>query len=109
MTENFVDIALYAGYILLLGSVLLGVLMPLINAVGNPKSLLKGFYGILFIVAVFGLAYIFSNPDQGALYTRFGYGPTESRLIGAGLISLYMLIIASILGMIGSEIFKIFK
>jgi hypothetical protein len=109
MTENLVNIGLYVGYVLLAGSILLGLILPLINAVGNPGSLLKGLYGILFIGVVFGIAFIFSNADQSPFYTKFGYGPIASKIIGAGLISLYILMIGSILCMIGTEIIKLFK
>ena len=71
--------------------------------------MLQGLYGIVFIGLIFGISYIFSNADQGAFYTRFGFGPIMSKIIGAGLISMYLLLVLSVLTMFVSEIINIFK
>ena len=109
MTDKLVDIALYAAYILLIASVVLGVLLPLILAIGNPKSLLKGLMGVGAIAVVFLIAYGFSDGTVTPDLTKVGYGATASKIIGAGLISLYILLIGSFVGIFVSEIIKIFK
>lgn len=109
MTNNFVDIALYIAQYLLIISVLLGVLLPLISSIGNVRSLVKGLLGIVLIAAVFGIAYAFSGGEVTPEFAKFGIGPILSKIIGAGLISLYILLITSFVGIFISEIIKIFK
>lgn len=109
MTGTLVSIGLIISYILLVISIILGILMPVLNFISNPGSLSKGLYGILFLAVVFGLAFVFSHGDQSPLYAREGYGPLASKIIGAGLISIYILIITSLLALVGSEILKLFK
>ena len=109
MVDNLVNIGLYAAYVLVIGSIALGLLMPLINSVGDPKSLLKGLYGILLIGAVFGISFAFSDSIVTANYAKYGIGPGLSKLVGAGLISMYLLMIIAFAGIIVTEIVKIFK
>ena len=109
MTEKLVDIALYAAYILLIVSVVLGLVLPLIFALGNPKSLVKGLMGIGLVAVVFLIAYAFSDGVVTPDLAKNGYGEVGSKIIGAGLISLYILLIGSFVGIFVSEIIKIFK
>ena len=109
MINTLVSIGLIIAYALLAISIILGILMPILNFVRNPGTLSKGLYGILFLAVVFGLAFAFSHGDQSPLYAREGYGPMASKIIGAGLISIYILMIISVLILVGSEILKLFK
>lgn len=109
MTGSIVSFGLIITYILLGLSVVLMILMPIFNAIGNPRTLLQGLYGLIFIGIVFGISFVFSNADQGAFYVRFGYGPFMSKIIGAGLISMYILLVLSILTMLVTEVLKIFR
>jgi hypothetical protein len=109
MTDKLVGIGLDITYFLLIASVALGLLMPLISALSNIRSLLKGLLGIAFIAVLFLIAFAFSTGNMGPEFAKFGIGPAESRIIGAGLISLYMLLVVSFVGIFVSEIINIFK
>jgi hypothetical protein len=109
MTGSIVSLGLIITYILLGLSVVLMILMPVFNAIGNPRTLLQGLYGLIFIGIVFGISVVFSNADQGAFFSRFGYGPVMSKIIGAGLISMYILLVLSVLTMLITEVLNIFR
>ena len=109
MTDKFIDISLYVAYTLLVISILAVVILPLINALGNPKSLLKGLVGIGGIAVVFLIAYAFSSGTVTPDLAKVGYGEMASKIISAGLISLYILLIGSFVGIFVSEIINLFK
>lgn len=109
MTDKLIDFALYTAYFLLIISVILGIVMPLITAIGDIKSLLKGLVGIVLVAVVFGIAFTFASGQVTPDLAKIGYGSTESRLIGAGLISLYILLAVSFIGIFVSEIINLFK
>ena len=109
MTDKFIDISLYVAYALLVISILAVIVLPLINAFGNPKSLLKGLLGIGGIAILFAIAYAFSNGTVTPDLAKAGYGEMTSKVVSAGLISLYILLIGSFIGIFVSEIINIFK
>ncbi len=109
MTDKLVEIGLDITYFLLIASVILGILMPLIGAFSNFKSLLKGLLGIAFIGVIFLISYAFSHGALSPELSKFGIGTFESRVIGAGLISMYLLLVLSFIGIFVSEIINIFK
>lgn len=109
MTDKFIDISFYVAYTLLAISVLSVIILPLINSLGNPKSLLKGLLGIGGIAILFAIAYAFSDGTITPDLAKAGYGEMTSKVVGAGLISLYILLIGSFVGIFVSEIINIFK
>ncbi len=109
MEENFVDIAILVAYGLLGLGALSAIVLPLINAIGNPKSLLKGLMGIVLILIVYGIAYTMSTDEVTATYTRFGVDAGMSKTVGASLITMYLLLVISLIGIVITEISKIFN
>ena len=109
MEQNFVDIAILIAYGLLGLAALAAIVMPLINSVGNPKSLLKGLLGVVFILVLYGLAYAISGSEVTATYAKFGVDTGMSKFVGAMLITMYLLVVISLVGIFYTEISKIFK
>ena len=103
------DIFLYLGYTLVIISALAAILLPLINALGNPKVLLKSGLGVVAIVVIYFIAYAFSGAEVTPEYAERGVGPELSKAVGGTLIMAYILLGISVLGILFTEFSKIFK
>jgi hypothetical protein len=103
------DILLYLGYTLVIISAVAAILLPLINSLGNPKSLLKSGLGVIAIVIIYFVAYAFSGAEVTQEYAERGVGPELSKAVGGTLIMAYILLGISILGILFTELSKIFK
>jgi hypothetical protein len=109
MEQNFVDIAIIIAYGLLGLAALAAIILPLINSIGNPKVLLKGLLGVVFILVLYGIAYAISGSEVTATYMKFGVDTGMSKFVGAMLITMYLLLVISLIGIFFTEISKIFK
>ncbi|MEX2513748.1 MAG: hypothetical protein WD398_12655 [Cyclobacteriaceae bacterium] len=105
------DIFLYAGYLLIIIGLVLAIIMPLINSIGDPKSLLKTALGVVIIGALFAIAYSMAESEVAAKYTAEPYliTPTDAKLVGGVLITVYALFVLAFVGIIITEITKIVK
>ncbi|EPR67610.1 hypothetical protein [Cyclobacterium qasimii] len=95
------DIFLYAGYLLVIIGVILSIIMPLINSLGDPKSLLKTLVGVAVIGVVFGVAYSTANGDVAAKYMAdpFNITPEGAKVVGGILLTVYALFYLQLLGL----------
>ncbi len=109
MEQDFVDIVILIAYGLLGLAVLAAIILPFINAIGNPRSLLKGLVGIVFILVIYGIAYILTGNEVTATYTKFGVDAGLSKFVGATLTTMYLLVVVSIVGIVYTEISKLFN
>jgi len=105
------DIFLYAGYLLVIIGVILAVLMPLINSLDDPKSLLKTLVGVAVIAVVFGVAYSTANGEVAAKYMAapFYITPSGAKMVGGILFTVYALFLLAIVGIVITEINKLIK
>jgi len=103
------DIFLYLAYTLVIVAAVIAIVMPLINALGDPKSLLMSGVGVLALVVVFIVGYAISGKEVTAVYTKFDVGPDLSKVVGGALIMTYIMGIGAILGIIYTEFLKIVK
>ena len=103
------DIFLYLAYTLVIVALLAAVLLPLISAIGNPQSLLKSGLGVLFIVALYFIAYAFSGSEVTQAYSEFDVGPELSKIVGGTLIMSYLLLAFAMIGILYTEVNKIIK
>lgn len=110
MSDTLINIGLYIAYALALFAVL-GLIFFAIRAIikdGLASS--KGtLLGLAALVVVFVLSYLISAPDQGPLYEKLGVGPGSSKLIGAGLITTYIIFLGFIIITIYTSVVKWFK
>ena len=104
---NIVDLMIYVAYALLGLAVVAAIVMPLIKSISDPKSLLGGLVGIVILLAIYGIAYTISQGDVTPVYMKFGVDTTASKAIGASIISMYLLLGLSVLGIVFSEIYKL--
>lgn len=103
------DIILYLGYTLVIVAAVAAILLPLVNAVGNPQSLLKSGLGVLAIVVLYFLAYAFSGSEVTQVYSKYEVGPELSKIVGGTLILAYFLLGFAVVGIVFTEFNKILK
>lgn len=103
------DIFLYLAYTLVIFAFVAAVLLPLISAMGNPKSLLKSGLGVLFIIVLYFIAYAISGSEVTKEYSQFDVGPELSKTVGGTIILCYFLLGFAIVGILYTEITKITK
>jgi len=99
---DFIDISLYAGYLLVGVSALVAIAMPLIQSLDDPKSLLKSGIGIALLLVVFLVSYAMAD---GTVVGEATEG--TSKMVGAGLFTTYVFFFGAIGGIIYTEISKI--
>lgn len=103
------DVGLYFGYTLLIVAVVAAIVLPLIKAVQSPDTFLKSLYGVVAILVIFGISYAISDSSVRPTWLVMGIGENTSKLIGAGLITFYIVVVLAFLGLIFSEINKALK
>ena len=103
------DIILYLGYTLVIISAVAAILLPLVNAIGNPQSLLKSGLGVLLIVVLYFIAYAFSGSEVTQEYSKYNVGPEMSKIVGGTLIMGYLLLVLALVGILLTEVNKMFK
>lgn len=108
--DSLINIGIIVAYIMLFVALAALVIFPIISLVNgnikNPKSALLGI-GILLVVVIF--SYIISPADQGAFYTKMNISAQMSKIIGAGLISTYLIFAGFILISLYTFVVKWFK
>ena len=109
MEQDFVDIMMIIAYALLGLAVLAVIILPIINAVGNPKSLVSGAIGLVVILVVFGIGYSIASAEVTATYSKFGIDAGLSKYVGGIISTTYILVVIAIVGIAYTEISKIFS
>lgn len=102
------DIALYVGYFLVIIGVIAAVLLPLVNSLGNPKSLVKSGIAVVALLVVFGIAYSISDNEVSARFAAdpFNLTPGASQFSGGLLIATYFLLVIAFVSIFVNEISK---
>jgi hypothetical protein len=103
------EYGLYLGYALVIIAVLSVIILPLINSINDPKSLLKGGLGILFLGVVYLISYLLAGNEVLPTYLEYGVDASASKLIGGALISMYILIGIALVFIVYTEISKLTK
>jgi len=106
---NLVDIALYLSYGLIIVAALGAIVLPLINSFSDPGSLIKTGAGIGALLVVFFVAYAMAGSEVTPLYSIHGVDATLSRIVGAALITMYILFIITVVSIIFTEVSKLFR
>ena len=103
------DVGLYILYALLFIAVAAAVIFPIINSLSNPSGLIKIAIGLGAIVVLFGISYALSDSEITRSALAAGLSASTVKLIGAGLIMLYIVFVLAVLALIYSEISKALK
>jgi hypothetical protein len=103
------DIYIYISYALIIIAAIAAIILPLISALGNPRALLMTGLGVLLLVVLYFVAYGVSGSEVTEVYTKHNVGPDLSKITGGALIMMYMLLFIAIIGILYTEVSKIFK
>jgi len=103
-----VEIGLRLTYVLLIIGTLAAVIMPLVQAIrSDPKSLVKSLIGVGIIAVVYLIGYAIAGSDVGPNYSEFGVDSGISKVVGGMLNTMYLLMIAAIVGILFTEVHKV--
>ena len=106
---NAISWGLWACYALFGGSILAIVVLTLINAVQDTKSLIRSAFGIGVLVAIFVVSYFISDGSLSAAASAADLEAFDSKMIGGGLIMFYITFFISIIGVAVSEVLKFIR
>ena len=104
-----IDFALYVGYALIGIAALSAIVLPLIGALNDPKSLVQSGIGVAALLVVFFLGYLISGNEVTAVYSQFGVDASLSKTIGGAVTMMYLMLIIVIGAIVFSEISKLFR
>lgn len=103
------DIFLYLAYTLVIVAAVSAIVLPLVNALGDPKSLMMSSIGVLALLVLYFIGYAISGNEITPVYTKFDVGPDLSKAVGGALIMTYILGGIALVGIVYTELIKIFK
>jgi|WetSurMetagenome_2_1015567.scaffolds.fasta_scaffold29960_4 hypothetical protein len=110
MSETLISIGLYVAYIAFFAAIAALIFFPLYNMLtGNVGKTKGSLLGVGVLVAVIVIAYLLSPAEQGEFYSKMGVGPGTSKIIGAGLLSTYIVFAGLILITLYTVVSKWFK
>ena len=110
MDEFVSTYGLYAAYALVGIALLAAVLMPLIQAFGNPRALLGALIGVVAIAVLFFIGYSLAGSEILPVYVKNNVtSEVTSKMIGGSIITVYILVIVALVGIVVSEVTKIFN
>ena len=102
--HTLISYGLYLTYVLFGIGALCSVILPLINVISNPKSLIKICVSIGAILAIYFLSYALSGAEVTSVYAKFGVNKSSSKLIGGGLTMVWILLGLSFISSIALEV-----
>lgn len=107
--DSLINIGIYLTYILIAVAVAGAILFPIVQTFGNLKKAKGGLIGVGIILIIFLISYAVSPAESGAFYDKFAISPTGSKVIGAGLVSTYIMAVGVLLSILYSETTKWLK
>ena len=117
--EQWIDIGLYAAYILMGVAAVAAIVMNLVNSLGNPKSLLKSGIGIVLLGLIFFIGYSMAPAEFGAstasVMEAAKMDPTSEsavttyKLVGGAMTTTLVLVTIAVVGLIYSSIARIVR
>lgn len=99
-----IDVGLFLAYALIGVCALAAVGMPLVKAFGDPQSLKKMGMGVGAVLVVFIVAYLVAD---GTASENASSG--ASKMVGAGLITMYIMAFLAIGGIVFTEVQKMLE
>ena len=110
MEQIIVNVGIIVAYVLIVIGVVTAVVFPLINAMSEPKTLVKSGIGIVAVLAIFGLGYLLSDSSLTAKFIQSGVDTENlSKMIGGALTMVYLLMGVAIIGIVYTEFSKALK
>jgi hypothetical protein len=106
MESFFVDIALPGSGLMVIFAVLAAFVLPLVKAMDNPKSIIKGLVGIGAVAVLFLVSYGVAGHEVTPVYTQFNVDAGLSKIIGGGIIMTYIMAVVSVIGVVVNAVMK---
>ena len=108
-SSTIFDIALYIGYFLVAVAVIAAIVLPLVKAMSNPRSLITIGIGIVALVVIFVIGYAVANNEVQEFYSRYDITSSGSKVIGGTIITMYILLCIALISIAFTEISKLFR
>ncbi len=98
-------------YIVFAISAILVILFPIYGLILNPRAAVKALISIAGLILIVGICYAAEESELPKFIgvETFNISPTESKMIGGGLVSMYIFFFIAVLGLIVSEVISVFK
>jgi len=101
-----INAALIFAYILIGLCAAAAIILPLIQAFGNPRSLVKIGVSVGGLAVVFFICYMLAG---NSTYGNDEVSSSASQRVGAGILTFYVLLFGAVLSIIYTEVSKIIK
>ena len=115
--EQWIDIGLYGSMILIGIAIVAAIGMNIVNAISNPKTLIKGAAGIGLLAILFLIGYSTAPAEFGAATAKAmeasSIDPTAEgagnvyKLVGGAMTTTLILIVIAVVGLVYSSISRI--
>ena len=109
MESGLRNLGLMITYALIGIAVISVIVLPLIKAIDNPKTLVGTAIGLGVLLVLFGISYAISGNEVLPRYISQNVGPGISKFVGGLLTTMYLLFGVAIVGIVYTEISKAFK
>ncbi len=109
MDNILIDIGLYLAYGLLILAVLAALVFPIMYIAKNPGESKYSLISIAIIIVIFLIGYVLSTGDTSGIFEKYGINPSQFKVIGGGLIVVYVLAAIAVVSLIYSEIKSLFR
>ncbi|WKN41349.1 hypothetical protein [Tunicatimonas pelagia] len=110
MAEFVSTYGLFAAYILVGIALVAAIVLPIIQSFSDPKSLLGSVVGLVIIGVIFFIGFSIASDEVTNVYmnNKVTEG-TTSQIIGGAIITMYIMVILAIVGIVITEVTKVFK
>ncbi len=102
------DLLIRWCYLLMIITTLAVLGFSLMNTLGNIKKAKNALIGVIGLVVILGISYAVASSEVPAKYVLTLTEGT-SKMVGAGIISFYILLVISVVAAIGSGVMKMLK
>ncbi len=103
------DFSFYLLYVLTAVATLAAIGFSFLNIISKPGGLVRAGIGIGVLLVLFFVSYAMSSSELTAAQRALGVTESGVRLVSAGLIMFYIVLIGAIVALVFSEIIKAFK
>lgn len=103
------SVMLMYTYILFALTILVSIIFPLINIVKNPKGSMRSLIGILAMIVVLGVSFLFASDVPVVTPVRVYDNPVALKLSDMGLYAAYVMLIAVFAVILFGELKNAFK
>jgi len=107
--ESFIDISLWVAMGMVVVAALASFIMPIINSLSHPKTLIKSAVGVAVIAILFFVCYAIAGDEVSKRFLESGLTPGVSKFSGGLLMTMYVLFVIAMIGIVFSEINKALK